>query len=39
VLYFAEGKPPIAPERLLRASLILILFSVRSERQLMEQMQ
>ena len=29
----------IAPERLLRASLIQILFSIRSERQLMEQMQ
>jgi hypothetical protein len=28
----------IAPERLIRASLIQILFSVRSERQLMEQM-
>jgi transposase len=29
----------IAPERLTRASLIQILFSLRSERQLMEQMQ
>ena len=38
-LYAAEGRPSIAPERLLRASLIQILFSVRSERQLMEQMQ
>jgi transposase len=37
--YSAEGRPSIAPERLLRASLIQILFSVRSERQLMEQMQ
>ena len=37
-LYSAEGRPSIAPERLLRASLIQILFSVRSERQLMEQM-
>lgn len=34
-----EGRPSIAPERLLRAALIQILFSVRSERQLMEQMQ
>ena len=34
-----EGRPSIAPERLIRASLIQILFSVRSERQLMEQMQ
>lgn len=39
MLYSAEGRPSIAPERLLRASLIQILFSVRSERQLMEQMQ
>lgn len=38
-LYSAEGRPSIAPERLLRGSLIQILFSVRSERQLMEQMQ
>jgi transposase len=37
-LYAAEGRPSIAPERLLRASLVQILFSVRSERQLMEQM-
>lgn len=38
-LYAGEGRPSIAPERLLRASLIQILFSIRSERQLMEQMQ
>ena len=38
-LYSAEGRPSIAPERLLRASLIQILFLVRSERQLIEQMQ
>ena len=38
-LYSAEGRPSIAPERLIRASLIQILLSVRSERQLMEQMQ
>ena len=38
-LYADDGRPSIAPERLLRASLIQILFSVRSERQLMEQMQ
>ena len=37
---FADfGRPSIAPERLIRASLIQILFSVRSERLLMEQMQ
>lgn len=38
-LYADFGRPSIAPERLIRASLIQILFSVRSERQLMEQMQ
>jgi transposase len=38
-LYAKEGRPSIAPERLLRASLMQMLFSVRSERQLMEQMQ
>jgi transposase len=38
-LYAAEGRPSIAPERLLRAALIQILFSIRSERQLVEQMQ
>jgi transposase len=32
------GRPLIAPERLIRVSLIQILFSARSERQLMEQM-
>ena len=35
----AFGRPSIAPERLIRASLIQILFSLRSERQLIEQMQ
>jgi len=38
-LYAADGRPSIPPERLLRAALVQILFSVRSERQLMEQMQ
>lgn len=38
-LYAGDGRPSIAPERLLRASLIQILFSIRSERQMMEQMQ
>jgi transposase len=37
-LYAHEGRPSIAPERLLRAALIQILFSIRSERQLMEQL-
>lgn len=38
-LYTDFGRPSIAPERLIRTSLLQILFSVRSERQLMEQMQ
>jgi len=33
------GRPSIAPEKLLRAMLIQILYSVRSERHLMEQTQ
>jgi transposase len=37
-LYSATGRPSIAPERLLRATLLMILYSIRSERQLMEQM-
>lgn len=37
-LYTVFGRPSIPPERLIRASLLQILFSVRSERQLMEQM-
>jgi transposase len=35
----ADGRPSIAPERLLRAALIQILFSIRSKRHLMEQME
>ena len=37
-LYIDFGRPSIPPERLIRASLLQILFSVRSERQLMGQM-
>jgi transposase len=37
-LYSATGRPSIAPERLLRALLLQILYSVRSERMLMEQL-
>src|ERR1700751_4353968 len=37
-LYSATGRPSIAPEKLLRALLLQILYSVRSERQLMEQL-
>jgi transposase len=37
-LYAQSGRPSIAPERLLRALLLQILYSVRSERLLMEQL-
>lgn len=37
-LYADDGRPSIPPERVLRASLLQILFSIRSERQLMEQL-
>jgi transposase len=37
-LYATRGRPSIAPERLLRALLLQVLYSVRSERQLMEQL-
>jgi transposase len=36
-LYSGTGRPSIAPEMLLRATLLQAFFSVRSERQLMEQ--
>jgi len=36
--YAQDGRPSIAPERLLRALLIQAFYSVRSERQLMEQL-
>ena len=39
MLYAGDGRPSIAPERLLRAALIQILFSIRSERQLLDQLQ
>jgi transposase len=38
-IYALSGRPSIPPERLLRALLIQVLFSVRSERQLMEQLE
>jgi transposase len=38
-LYATTGRPSIAPEKLLRALLLQILYSVRSERLLMEQLQ
>jgi Transposase domain (DUF772) len=37
-LYARGGRPSIAPERLLRALLLQMLYSVRSERMLMEQL-
>jgi len=37
--YAAGGRESIPPERLLRASLLQVVYSVRSERLLMEQMQ
>ena len=38
-LYSATGRPSIPPERLLKALLLQILYSVRSERMLMEQLE
>ena len=37
-LYAPVGRPSIPPEKLLRAQLLQILYTVRSERQLMEQL-
>lgn len=37
-LYSQDGRPSIPPERLLRASLLQLFYSIRSERQLMERM-
>ncbi len=38
VLYAKVGRPSVAPEKLLRALLLQVLYSVRSERMLMEQL-
>lgn len=38
-LYSPLGRPSIPPERLLRASLLQLLYSIRSERQLMERLE
>src|SRR5919112_214693 len=35
---YAAGRPSIAPEKLVRGSLLQAFFSIRSERQLMEQL-
>src|SRR5215475_6128451 len=37
-LYSATGRPSIPPERLLKASLLMALYTVRSERLLCEQL-
>ena len=37
-LYASEGRPSIAPEQLLSAMLLQVLYGIRSERQLMEQL-
>jgi len=37
-LYSRVGRPSIPPEKLLRAQLLQVLYTVRSERQLMEQL-
>src|SRR5262244_291256 len=37
-LYPKTGRPSIPPEKLLRALLLQVLYSIRSERQLMEQL-
>lgn len=38
-LYAKTGRPSIAPERLLRAVLLQMLYTIRSERQLMERLE
>src|SRR5438309_10623605 len=37
-LYSRVGRPSIAPEKLLRALLLQVLYTIRSERRLMEQL-
>ena len=37
-MYSKQGRPSIAPEKLLRALLLQVLYTIRSERQLMEQL-
>jgi transposase len=38
-LYATTGRPSIPPEKLLRALLLQVLYTVRSERMLMEQLE
>jgi transposase len=38
-MYAAIGRPSVPPERLLKGQLLIALYSIRSERQLCEQLQ
>jgi len=38
-MYAATGRPSVPPERLLKGQLLIALYSIRSERQLCEQLQ
>src|ERR1700759_4954030 len=38
-LYSRDGRPSIPPERLLRATLLQLLYTIRSERQLVERLE
>jgi transposase len=38
-MYSSEGRPSIAPEKLLRALVVQMSYSIRSERLLMEQIE
>jgi len=37
-MYAATGRPSVPPERLLKGQLLIALYSIRSERQLCEQL-
>ena len=37
-LYAKRGRPSIAPEKLLRALLLMVLYTIRSERRLTEEL-
>lgn len=38
-LYSPKGRPSVPPEKLLRALLVMVLYSIRSERRLMEELE
>jgi len=38
-MYAETGRPSVPPERLLKVSLLIALYSIRSERQLCEQLE